>query len=240
LDVIKSVTKHDTKSDTLPEGYLSTIKPPKESMNDIALVLKAQAQSNDLKLDSNGCARFSQKAVAKIVGINDSVLSRAFQPTDVNSGKLAAFLAEYGIQPSDFLQWKTAGIPDTAVSLIIQWYASFAGQRCTQQARHMAVALAAIGLRAYVQKALNHSVSDSNASLPGMVELEKERRVAMDAVAEEEKKLQAAKDALLKIEVQYAELYLRKHAEVGEEYIKYQQLVAKAKPVNKFLVDRKA
>ena len=123
-------------------------------MNYNLSVLEFQIAS-EVKIDSDGKATFSIRAVARLIGISHTTLIRAFQPGANSERKLAKFLVEQGTEPGAFSEFAETGIPDITASLIVGYYAMLAGERCTDQAKKVSLVLNAIGLRAYAQKITN-------------------------------------------------------------------------------------
>ncbi|MEH1973824.1 MAG: hypothetical protein V7L02_11630 [Nostoc sp.] len=121
-------------------------------MTDIINVLQSQIRSNDLKIDSDGKSIFSIRSVERLVGVNRELLLKHFKPSSLKTSKLAQKLIEQGFSPASLESWKTLGVPDEAVSLVIVYYAMDAGRYCTDEAKNMREAFTTLGLRvlAYV------------------------------------------------------------------------------------------
>lgn len=105
--------------------------------------------TDELTVDSNGIGRCSISGAARIVGLStNSALVRHFS-TDLETSKLSRILMEHGFNPTDLAH---TGIPDTALALIIEYYAFEAGRYCTEQAKSIYRAFAAVGLRTTIQQ----------------------------------------------------------------------------------------
>jgi hypothetical protein len=110
----------------------------------------------EFKLDQKGQAFISLSGAARICNITPGALSKILQEKqdsktcDLKTSKLAQILIQQGFLPVTFSE---KGIPDTALALIIEYYA-FDAQRTTQEALLAYRAFAAIGIRVWIQQEL--------------------------------------------------------------------------------------
>ncbi|MFN6486607.1 MULTISPECIES: hypothetical protein [unclassified Nostoc] len=126
-------------------------------MSNAILILQSEAKSNDIKLDSKGRSIFSVRATARLVKVDEKAIRAMLESAELKPSKLAETLAEQGFEGAELEQWKTNGIPDIAVYHIVYYYAHDAGRYCTEQAKLMAKAFGAMGVRAFSQKALGYT-----------------------------------------------------------------------------------
>lgn len=129
--------------------------------------------ASEVKVDSQGKATFSIRAVARLAGIEHSSLVRGFQGAAQNPGKLAEFLVDKGVEGGALERFPETGIPDTVVALIVGYYAMQAGRYCTEQAKQVFFAFCAIGIRAYAHKLTNwkeNAVEDYKKALLEVLE----------------------------------------------------------------------
>lgn len=131
--------------------------------------------ASDVKVDTAGKATFSIRAVARLAGVADSSLVRAFQGAAQDPSKLAKFLSGHGVEGAAQTEYAQTGVPDTVVALIVGYYAMQAGQYCTEQAKQVFFAFAAIGIRAYAHKLTNwkeNAVEDYKKALLEVLEVQ--------------------------------------------------------------------
>jgi hypothetical protein len=136
-------------------GAPVTLMPEKpktsNSMSQIE-VLTFQSIAKEIKIDSQGRATVTVRGAARIVGVTQSTLSRQFEGDDQNRSKLAEKLLATGLEADALEQFLKTGIPDTALSIIVQYYAIDAGRYCTELAKTVLSAFLAFGLRSYLQR----------------------------------------------------------------------------------------
>ncbi|QFS52961.1 High-affnity carbon uptake protein Hat/HatR [Nostoc sphaeroides CCNUC1] len=94
------------------------------------------------------------KATARLAGVSDRAILKVLASADLKPSKLTQMLMDKGFAGADLNSWRTEGIPDIAVGIILNYYAYLAGRYCTQQARLVCEAFGTIGVRAWIQDAL--------------------------------------------------------------------------------------
>lgn len=104
---------------------------------------------SEVRCDKDGKVYFSIRAVARLCGIQHTTLIRAFEGGVKSTHKIAEMLTQHGFDCGVFSE---TGIPDIAAAIIIQYYAMFAGERCTDTAKQVTSAFIAIGIRSYGQQ----------------------------------------------------------------------------------------
>ena len=65
-------------------------------------------------------------------------------------------LIAQGFEGADFIRFSVFGIPDSALALIVHYYAIDAGARCTDEAKAALLAFTAIGIRTVIQNVCKH------------------------------------------------------------------------------------
>lgn len=115
--------------------------------------------ASEVKVDSQGKATFSIRAVARLADIDHMNLVRAFQGGELKGSKLVEFLSQQGFKGGDYSAFALTGIPDMAAASIVEYYAFEAGQRCKDQAKEVYRVFARIGIRAYAHKLTNWEAS---------------------------------------------------------------------------------
>lgn len=131
--------------------------------------------ASEVKVDPAGKATFSIRAVARLAGIDESSLREGFKGAGLKPTKLAEFLTQHGIEGAGLERFPVTGIPDTVVALIVGYYAMQAGRYCTEQAKQVFFAFAAIGIRAYAHKLTNwqaERVDDYKQALMEVLEVQ--------------------------------------------------------------------
>jgi hypothetical protein len=113
-----------------------------------ALNFNIDAIEKEITIDEKGVGTMSIRGVARVVSVGHTSLVRAFQGGVENPSKLAAILIRYGFDPVLFGK---KGVPDKAVALVVKYYSSEAGARCTDEAKAADWAFAAIGIRTWMQ-----------------------------------------------------------------------------------------
>jgi hypothetical protein len=112
-------------------------------------IIKDQIK-DEISVDSEGKGSASIRAVARLCGVEEKALRHHFRGAEKKPSKLAQILVQYGFDPRTFSK---TGVPDTAVALIVKYYAWMAGERCTDQARQVDMVFGAIGCRSWMQVA---------------------------------------------------------------------------------------
>ncbi|MCC5633220.1 hypothetical protein LC613_37635 [Nostoc sphaeroides CHAB 2801] len=77
--------------------------------------------------------------------------------------QIASELMLQGFSAADLSQWRTDGIPDIAIAIILEYYAYEAGRYCTKQARLVCRSFNTIGIRAWIQDKLGWTKPVSNS-----------------------------------------------------------------------------
>ena len=144
--------------------YKSKLKKPDQSparkMDNIQSILSQY--NTEVSIDTNGKITFTIRAASRLLNITPQTLSENLKCKDKVS-KMAEKLITQGFQVSGY---NTKGIPDTAMALIIEYYA-FDAKKCTQEAKNLYRAFASIGIRTYFQKQLGWE--DPNANIVPML-----------------------------------------------------------------------
>lgn len=111
--------------------------------------IKSEFRINDL-----GQCTVSLRGAARIVGVNQSTLTRQFKGDDLEYSKMVEKLSGSGFEGDALATFSKSGIPDIALALIIEYYAFEAGRYCTEQALNVYRLFAMMGIRAWIQSKL--------------------------------------------------------------------------------------
>ena len=92
-------------------------------------------------------------------------LRKAFNSANLEPSELAKKLMERGFDAANQNYWSKSGIPDIAISIILEYYALDARRYCTEQAKLTYKAFATTGIRSWMQhikgwQTLKQEVSD--------------------------------------------------------------------------------
>lgn len=124
-------------------------------MNTILTQIQENIKS-EIKIDSEGKAVVSIQGAARLAGIDVAALSRSFQSVVKKPTKLARFLMEYGFEGVVILDFNKNGVPDIALSLILNYYAHHAGAYCTEIAKMTLISFSTVGIRYWCQKTVGY------------------------------------------------------------------------------------
>lgn len=120
-------------------------------MSQIEIVEIIEQIKQEIEVDADGHGKASIRATARLAGVSDMAIIKALESANLEPSKLSKILMDYGFDATNQKQWRTNGIPDTAIAIILEYYAFDAGRYCTQQARLVCRAFNAIGIRAWMQ-----------------------------------------------------------------------------------------
>ncbi len=137
---------------------MSSQNSPNQSMSNISsfeITQIIEQIKQEISVDAHGRGKASIKATARLAGVDDESIRKALKSSaDLAPSKLAVELMEHGFSSADLNLWRTSGIPDIAIAIILEYYAFDAGRYCTQQARLVCRSFNAIGIRAWIQEKL--------------------------------------------------------------------------------------
>lgn len=108
--------------------------------------------AKEIKIDNQGRGTVTISGCARIVGIAQQTLSRAFSIDSIKTNKLSIMLVEQGFDPTAF---SSDGIPDLALAYIVKHYAWLAGKKCTIQAKQFDMFLTGVMTRVWMQRVKN-------------------------------------------------------------------------------------
>jgi hypothetical protein len=106
----------------------------------------------EIDVDIQGRGKASIRATARLAGIDDKSLRAAFTSAEQSPSPLATKLIEYGFDAAEQSSWSHLGIPDLAVSIVLEYYAFDAGRHSKEQAKSAYKAFASIGIRTWMQR----------------------------------------------------------------------------------------
>ncbi|RCJ41882.1 hypothetical protein A6770_35855 [Nostoc minutum NIES-26] len=124
-------------------------------MSQIEVAQIIEQISQEIEVDASGKAKASLRATARLAGVDDESIRKALKSSaDPAPSKLAVVLMAQGFSSADLNLWRTDGIPDIAIAIILEYYAFNAGRYCNPQARLVCRSFNTIGIRAWIQEKL--------------------------------------------------------------------------------------
>ncbi|AUB43374.1 DNA-damage-inducible protein D (plasmid) [Nostoc flagelliforme CCNUN1] len=143
----------------------------------------------EIEVDANGQAKASIRATARLAGVDHAAIINHLQSGELKPTKLAQSIIIQGFEAGELREWRTAGIPDTAIAIILEYYAYDAGRYCTLQARLVCRSFNTIGIRAWIQDKLGWTkpVTDNKT---GMTQIQLLAALAKNLAEQEQHLLQ--------------------------------------------------
>ncbi|MCC5655301.1 hypothetical protein LC609_37315 [Nostoc sp. XA013] len=117
----------------------------------------------EIEVDANGQAKASIRATARLAGVDHAAIINHLQSGELKPTKLAQSIIMQGFEAGELREWRTVGIPDMAIAIILEYYAYEAGRYCTKQARLVCRSFNTIGIRAWIQDKLGWTKPASNS-----------------------------------------------------------------------------
>ena len=114
-----------------------------------------QQIEQEIEIDAQGRGKASIRATARLAGVSDMALRKAFTSANLEPNELAKKLIGQGFDAANLQDWSTYRIPDIAISTILEYYAFDARRYCTEQARLTYKAFATVGIRSWIQQIKN-------------------------------------------------------------------------------------
>ena len=106
----------------------------------------------EIEIDDFGRGKASIRATSRLAGVDDKSLRAAFLSAEQLPSPLATKLIEHGFNAAEQNSWSHFGIPDLAVSTVLEYYAFDAGRYSKEQAKLAYKAFAAVGIRTWMQQ----------------------------------------------------------------------------------------
>ncbi len=131
-------------------------------MSQIEITQILEQIREEIEVDALGKGKASMKATARLAQVSDRAILKVLESADLKPSKLAQMLIDRGFIGADLNRWRTEGIPDMAIGIILHYYAYEAGRYCTKQAKLVCQAFGTIGVRAWMQDALGWSKTPQN------------------------------------------------------------------------------
>lgn len=123
-------------------------------MSSIEITQIVDQIKQEIEVDVDGRGKASIRATARLAGVSDMAIIKALESANLEPSKLSKTLIEEGFDATKQNFWRTNGIPDIAIAIILEYYAYDAGRYCTKQARLVCRSFNTIGIRAWIQDKL--------------------------------------------------------------------------------------
>jgi hypothetical protein len=124
-------------------------------MSQIEIAQIIEQIKEEIQVDASGKAKASVRATARLAGVDDESIRKTLKSSaDPSPSKLAVELMAQGFDAADLNLWRTEGIPDMAIAIVLEYYGYGAGRYCTKQARLVCRSFNTIGIRAWIQDKL--------------------------------------------------------------------------------------
>ena len=113
----------------------------------------------ELRVDAaTGVGYCSIRGAARICGVTEQTLSAHFSDS-LEPSKMAENLAGKGFEGDSLAMFAVTGIPDSALAMIVEYYAFDAGRYIKEEAKAAFRAFAAIGIRTVIRNVCKHEES---------------------------------------------------------------------------------
>ena len=126
-------------------------------MSQIEIAQIIEQIKEEIQVDASGKAKASVRATARLADVDHAAIINHLQSGELKPTKLAQSLMEQGFNAGELNQWRTEGIPDMAIAIILEYYGYDAARYCTKQARLVCRSFNTIGIRAWIQERLGWS-----------------------------------------------------------------------------------
>ncbi|MBE9036032.1 hypothetical protein [aff. Roholtiella sp. LEGE 12411] len=159
-------------------------------MSQIEITQILEQIREEIEVDASGKGKASMKATARLAQVSDKAIGKALESANLEPSKLAQILMQQGFNAANLDRWRTEGIPDIAIGIILHYYAYEAGRYCTKQAKLVCQAFGTIGVRAWMQDALgwtktpqeNPTQQSEQAPTPALPPVEQRLKTLVEAM----------------------------------------------------------
>jgi hypothetical protein len=137
-------------------------------MSQIEIAQVLEQIKEEIEVDALGNGKASIRATARLAGVSDMAIIKALESANLEPSKLALMLMGHRFSAANLQEWRTNGIPDIAIGIILDYYAHEAGRYCTKQAKLVCRAFSGAGVRAWIQdiKGWSKATQQSNSTQP--------------------------------------------------------------------------
>ncbi|BBD63073.1 hypothetical protein NIES2109_59230 (plasmid) [Nostoc sp. HK-01] len=143
----------------------------------------------EIEVDASGKAKASVRATARLAGVDEKAIRHTLENAEQKPSKLAVMLMEQGFQSAELRGWRTDGIPDKAIAIILEYYAFYANRYCNPQARLVCRSFNTIGIRAWIQEKLGWT-KPTTANESALTQIQLLAAIAAQMAEQEQRLLQ--------------------------------------------------
>ncbi|MBD6620809.1 hypothetical protein FNW02_34925 [Komarekiella sp. 'clone 1'] len=102
-------------------------------MSQIEITQIVDQIKQEIEVDVDGRGKASIRATARLAGVSDMAIIKALESANLEPSKLSKTLIEQGFDATNQNSWRTSGIPDVAIAIILEYYAYDAGRNGTKK-----------------------------------------------------------------------------------------------------------
>ncbi|MBD2302834.1 hypothetical protein [Nostoc sp. FACHB-190] len=158
-------------------------------MSQIEVAQIIEQIKQEITVDASGKAKASIRATARLAGVSATAILKTFESVNQEPSKLAQMLLESWFEAVNLQEWRTDGIPDKAIAIILEYYAHEAGRYCTKQARLVCRSFNTIGIRAWIQEKLGWT-KPTTANETALTQIQLLAAIAQQMAEQEQRLLQ--------------------------------------------------
>ncbi|MBD2439818.1 hypothetical protein [Nostoc sp. FACHB-110] len=158
-------------------------------MSHIEIAQIIEQIKQEIEVDASGNAKASIRATARLAGVDHTAIINHLQSGELKPTKLAQMLMEQGFNAGELKEWRTEGIPDKAIAIILEYYAFYANRYCNPQARLVCRSFNTIGIRAWIQEKLGWT-KPATANETAMTQIQLLAAIAQQMAEQEQRLLQ--------------------------------------------------
>jgi hypothetical protein len=122
----------------------------------ISLAEIQESIKSEIKVNSEGKGFITIRGAARLAGVKHTTLLQHFSSGREKASKLSAFLTHYGFDSGRQESFSKGSIPDLALGLLLNYYAMYADNNCTSEAKMAVMSFTAIGVRSWLQKSVGY------------------------------------------------------------------------------------
>lgn len=158
-------------------------------MSQIEIAQIIEQIKQEIEVDASGKAKASVRATARLAGVDEKAIRHTLENAEQKPSKLAVMLMEHSFQSAELKEWKTNGIPDKAIAIILEYYAFYANRYCNPQARLVCRSFNTIGIRAWIQEKLGW-IKPTTANETTMTQIQLLAAIAQQMAEQEQRLIQ--------------------------------------------------
>ncbi|MCC5622166.1 hypothetical protein [Nostoc sp. CHAB 5715] len=92
-------------------------------MSQIEIAEIIEQIKQEIEVDASGQVKASLRATARLARVSAAAILKTLDSVNLEPSKLAQMLMESGFEAVNLTEWRTVGIPDMAIAIILEYYA---------------------------------------------------------------------------------------------------------------------